>query len=149
MSVKLASALAAASALVALELLTNSTGPSRATCSMRWARPAKVPKSLGDGRGVEPLGARQRIGGCGVLPIMGAAERADAVKAQAPALHAVLHLGQNPVLRPDAGLDRMADGNPLDGEGPGKRIGDGAAIGVIDADDGGTVRQADQQTRGP
>src|SRR3974390_146245 len=34
----------------------------------------------------------------------------------------------------------MAKGNPLDGEGPGKRIGDGAAIVVVEADDGGTGR---------
>ena len=38
-SVKLASARAAASALVALESLTNSTLPFRPTCSMRCARP--------------------------------------------------------------------------------------------------------------
>src|SRR2546421_76594 len=38
-SVKLASARAAASALVAFESLTNSTPPLRPTCSMRCARP--------------------------------------------------------------------------------------------------------------
>src|ERR1043165_7417816 len=41
-SVKLASARAAASALVALESLTNSTCPLRPTCSMRCARPGKL-----------------------------------------------------------------------------------------------------------
>ena len=41
MSVKLASARAAASALVAFESLTNSTRPRRPTCSMRCARPGK------------------------------------------------------------------------------------------------------------
>ena len=42
MSAKDDSACAAASALVPLESLTNSTLPRRPTCSMRWARPGKL-----------------------------------------------------------------------------------------------------------
>src|SRR6266568_1960873 len=51
MSEKLASARAAASALVALESLTNSTRPLRPTCSMRWARPGndRRPRSIVSG----------------------------------------------------------------------------------------------------
>src|ERR1700674_4882665 len=51
MSEKLARPRAAASALVALESLTNSTRPLRPTCSMRWARPGndRRPRSIVSG----------------------------------------------------------------------------------------------------
>ena len=78
MSVKLASARAALSALVALESLTNSTRPWRPIGCMRWARPGNVARPFLDGGEVE---AERDAGGDGagrVLRIVRAAQRADA-----------------------------------------------------------------------
>src|SRR4029077_14406078 len=97
MSVKLANALAAASALVAFESLTKRTDPSLATCSMRWGRTAQAPSPLamsqswamparrssplGEVGGGDPLGACRLVAPAGFLLFWGAARGADAVKA--------------------------------------------------------------------
>ena len=117
MSVKLASALPAASALVALESLTNSTLPRRATCSMRWDEAGEALEALGDGGEAEPLRARERVGDGRVLPIMRASERADAGEIDPRQLAAPLHLMQHAVDGVDPRLDGLANGDALHGEG--------------------------------
>jgi hypothetical protein len=74
------SAGAAASALVALESLTNSTRPLRPTCSMRCARPGKA---LEPGLNFAEVNPTFQAGGDRskrVLRIVLAAQRADALK---------------------------------------------------------------------
>ena len=72
------SACAAASALVPLESLTNSTLPRRPTCSMRCARPGKLrrPFCRRLGRDAQRQRAGRRAGR--ILRIVQAAQRADA-----------------------------------------------------------------------
>ena len=78
MSSKLSSAFSAASALVALLSLTNSTAPLRPTCSMRWARPGKerMPSPISSCAQAERSQAAKAA--AGVLPVMGAAQRRGA-----------------------------------------------------------------------
>src|SRR6266513_98605 len=101
MSEKLASARAAASALVALESLTNSTRPLQPTCSMRWARPGtdRRPRSIVSGASPSASAAavaRQRsrlaagLGfhdaiGLGVEPVLEPPQRRDSRHALAGA----------------------------------------------------------------
>ena len=80
---KLNSARSAASALVALESLTNSTRPMRRTSSMRWARPGKLRSDFGE---LVPGQAKAARGGkcrAGVLRVVRAAQGADAFEAGA------------------------------------------------------------------
>ena len=77
MSPKQASAWAAESALVALELLMNSTRPLRPTSSMRCASPGNDPQARLDRAQVEAERERGRRGAGGVLRIVATAQRVD------------------------------------------------------------------------
>ncbi len=57
------------------------------------------------------LRAGKRVGGGGILPIMRAAERADARKIDAGGLAALFHLMQHAIGDIDSGCDGMADGD--------------------------------------
>jgi hypothetical protein len=96
-------------------------------------------QALGDGSGVEPLRPGQRVSRRRVLPIMGAAKRADAGEADPRPLHPILDLDECGVLGPHPGCDLLAGGDALDLERPLQPVGDRAADGVVDADHRGAA----------
>src|SRR5262249_33678132 len=80
MSSKLANALAAESALVAFESLTNRTLPLRPTCSIRWGRPGKSLKPFLNGGGIIAGRCASRDRTSRVLGIVHPAQRSDPCK---------------------------------------------------------------------
>ena len=133
---KLASALAAASALVAFESLTKSTRPRRPTCSIRCLRPAKRREPARDRLLVEPELAHRGNGSRGVLRIVIAAQRGDAGETGDPARGAVRCGEQLALRRIDAFRQRPprrdADDPP---GGPLEPVGDRLRAVIVDRDD--------------
>ena len=146
MSVKLASARAAASALVALESLTNSTLPLRPTCSMRCARPGKDTQALLDRR--PPQGRaparrrprRRRSAHCARRAATRCRRSRDQrARGAARGLHHLIGFDIEPVRQRPAHRDAH---DPL--AGALDAVGDRLAPVVVDADDRGPCAARDQ-----
>ena len=77
-SLKLASALAAQSALVAFESLTNSTLPLRPIGCMRWARPGKLASPFWIAGRSRPSATQAAMRGAAFCALCAPRKRADA-----------------------------------------------------------------------
>ena len=150
MSSKQASARAAASALVALESLTNSTAPLRPTCSMRWASPGNERSPRWIACASRPSASAAPVAQAAFCALCRSAQRIDAAemgdRLRGPAAG----------LQDGVGLDvesvgqRPAHRHPHDvAAGPLDAVGRRLAPIVIDADDCGAAAAAHSRPAAP